>query len=182
MINLLPPAIKEEIAYSKRNAVMRNYVILVVTITIMLAGLLLGTRYYLNSQIAAKQQDLDTKQAQIDKYTTVENKAAALNSRLATIKSIQTSQSKFSVLLSDLAKYMPVGTALTSITLTGNARLPVQVTVVANGYATALSFRDSIIRSKRISAADIESIAPVTAGPGSFAITAVFAFNPGEAQ
>ena len=182
MINLLPPAIKEEIAYSKRNAIMRNYVILVATIAIVLAGMLVGARYYLNGQITAKQQDLSTKQLQIDKYTAVENQASALNGRLAAIKTIQASQTKFATLLSDLAQYMPPGTALTSLTLTGNSKLPVQVTVLANDYATALSFRDSIIRSKRISAADIESITPAAGGPGAFALTAVFAFSPGEAQ
>jgi Tfp pilus assembly protein PilN len=182
MINLLPPDLKEQIAYSQRNALMRRYILLSTTVWLILAGALVASGYYLNNQIKTAQQQVSAKQQQIASYSQLQTTAAGLTSRLAAIQSIQKNQAKFSALLSNLAQSMPQGTAITSITLTGNASQPVQLTVSAVNYQTALGFRDSLTKSKLISAADIESITPQTSGPAPYTVTVTFTFNPGDAQ
>jgi Tfp pilus assembly protein PilN len=183
MINLLPPAIKTANRYARYNAVMVRYIALAVTVLVVLAGAQLGSRYYLNQRIKTTSDHITTTQQQIDTYHSVQTQAATLNTRLAAIQTIQKNQAQFSTLLSDLAKYMPVGTSISSITLTGDDKQPVRLSVNAADYKTALGFRDSIAHSPRISAADIETVgAAATGTTTSFNVTVVFAFHPGAAK
>jgi Tfp pilus assembly protein PilN len=185
MINLLPPAIKQEVVYSHYNRVVLRYLKLVLVLFVLLAGSLLAGRYYLNQQISHTDADITDKQKQVATYKGLQTQAVSINNRLTAIQSIQKSQAKFSVLLADLAQFMPQGTAIASLTLTGNDKQPVQLTVTAVDYPTALSFRDSIARAPRISAADIQSINPqplVDGKAGLYNVVVVFAFNPGGAK
>lgn len=183
MINLLPPEVKTAVRYSRYNALVVHYLGLTVMVSLLLAGGLLGGRYYLNQQIKTAGDQITTTNQQMTTYRNLQAQATTLNTRLAAIQSIQKSQAKFSVLLSDLAQYMPVGTEISSITLTGDDKQPVRLSVRATDYKTALGFRDSITRSHRISAADIEAISAAADGNVTFyTVTVVFAFNPGEAK
>ncbi len=183
MINLLPPTIKQEIIYSKRNKVLLRYTYISVGVMLVLAGALVGARFALNQQISAADKRLADKQITIDSRKSLEADAKKLNARLTSIQTIQKNQAKFSVLLSDLAQYMPTGTAISSISLTGEDKKPVKLTVTAVDYKTALGFRDSIAKSKRISAADIEDIRGVPVGlKSTYTVTLSFLFNPGSAK
>lgn len=183
MINLLPPDVKTALRYSRYNAVVMHYLRLTVMVSLLLAGALLGGRYYLNQQIKTTGDQITATNQQMTKYHNLQTQATALNTRLAAIQTVQKSQAKFSVLLSDLAQYMPVGTEISAITLTGDDKQPVRLSVQATDYKTALGFRDSIARSHRISAADIESISSTAVGNATlYTVTVVFAFNPGEAK
>lgn len=181
MINLLPPAIKQELMYSRYNAVIIRYLKLVVAIFLILAGALFGGRWYLNEQISATEASIKTKQDQIASYKELETKALKLNQRITSIQAIQKSQSKFSILLADLAQNMPQGTSISSISLTGDDKKPVRLTVKAVDYKTALGFRDSISKSKRISAADIDDIKKDSES-NLYTLTMTFAFSPGQAK
>lgn len=181
MINLVPPAFKSELAYSRRNALLIRYLKLLILLILVLAAMLYGGRWYLSQQTQVVEDRVAQKQASIAAYKDVEAKGVALNKRLTSIAAIQKSQAKFSVLLSDLAQNMPQGTSISTITLTGDDKKPVRLTVRAIDYKTALAFRDSIIKSKRISAADIEDIKK---NPESnvYNVTVTFSFNPGQAR
>lgn len=181
MINLMPPAIKEEIAYARRNAKLISYLKITVLVVLILAGALVGGRYYLDQQTKAVQSQVADKQLEMAQYSQAQADATKINQRLSAIAAIQKSQARFSELLDDLAHYMPQGTAITSIGLTGDDKQPIRLTVKASDYKTALSFRDSIVRSKRISAADIQDI-KADAATKSYVVTVVFAFNPGSAK
>ncbi len=185
MINLLPPAIKEEVSYSQRNATLLMYVKIAVATTMVLAGALFGGRWYLDQQVKRTEESIANKQLQLDHRKDLESEAKSLNARLTSIKTIQKSQSKFSVLLADLAQYMPHGTAISSLTLTGDDKKPVRLVVDSTEYKTALSFRDSISKSARISAADIEDIKATNdalTNRTTYKVTMTFTFNPGKAK
>jgi len=183
MINLLPPEVKTANRYARYNAVAVRYIGLTIMVLVVLAGAQLGSRYYLNQRIKATSDNIAATQRQIGTYRNLQTQAATLNTRLAAIQTIQKNQAEFSTLLSDLTKYMPVGTSISSITLTGDDKQPVRLSVKATDYKTALGFRDSIARSPRISAADIETVSATGAGASSsYNVTVVFAFNPGEAK
>jgi Tfp pilus assembly protein PilN len=183
VINLLPPDIKEQIRYSRRNRLLRNYLIMSVSVTAVLAGALLGGRLYLNQQVSDAQSRIADKNLQIASYKKVEDDAKKINARLSAIQSIQKSQTKFSVLLDDLAQNLPQGSSISSLTLTGDEQKPVRMMVNAVDYGTATSVRDSITKSKRISAADIESIqGPDNQKTKYYQVTVSFAFNPGATR
>ncbi len=179
MINLLPPEIKKQISYSRYNRSLLGYFWLVLFLTAGLAGSLLGASYFLHEDIKRVEAELTVKHKQVASYKDLQQKAKAAGSRLAAINGIQKNQAKFSVLLADLAEYMPQGTAISNIVLTGDDKQPVRLTVNALDYKTALSFRDSIARSPRISAADIENI---KRQQDNYSVVVVFAFKPGDAK
>jgi Tfp pilus assembly protein PilN len=183
MINLLPPDIKTEVRYSRYNAIVAHYISLVVVVLLVLVGTQLGSLYYLNQRIKTTNDQITATQQQIGGYHNLQTQAATLNTRLAAIQSVQKGQAQFSTLLNELAQYMPVGTAISSITLTGDDTQPVRLSVTAVNYQTALGFRDSIARSPLISAADIEAVNAVTSGnTTTYDVTVVFSFNPGDAK
>ncbi len=179
MINLLPPELKTQITYSHYNRTLLRLIATALAVMLLLAGSLAGGYYYLHLQTTHAREELRDKQAQVENYKELQAKTKVINARLASIRAIQKDQAKFSVLLNDLAQYMPQGTAITSITLTGDDKQPIRLTVKAVDYKVALSFRDSIARSKRISAADIESVKATNPG---YAVVVAFAFSPGDAK
>lgn len=183
MINLLPPDIKEQISYSRRSLILRNYILLAIAVGMLLSGTLWAGQYYLKNQIAAADTYLGDKQVQSNRFGKARKKTEALNARLTAIQAIQKKQAKFSVLLGDLAQSMPPGTAISSISLTGDDTKPVRLAVRASSYQAALAFRDSIVSSKRISAADIQDIKAVqNKNVTTYNVTVTCAFNPGAAR
>lgn len=184
MINLLPPDIKQEIIYSKRNAILLRYTVMLGAIMVILAGALMGARFYLNAEIERISLEIKNKEVEIAENKELEMSAKTLNARIASIQTIQKEQAKFSLLLDDLAQNIPQGSAIHSITLTGDDKAPVQMTARATDYRGALSVREGISKSERISAADIESIqGPESPGSGGlYTVTIKFAFNQGQAR
>lgn len=183
MINLLPPQVKAEITYSRRNTVMLRYLGMTIIVAIVAAGMFWYGHQLAKDLTGQADERTSSKELTIASFSKLEANAATLNARLTSISTIQKNQAKFSVLLADLAQYMPQGTSVSSITLTGEDNKPVRLTVGATDYKTALSFRDSITRSKRISAADIESInEQTTPGNGAFQVVVTFTFSPGGSR
>lgn len=183
MINLLPPTFKQEVKYSHRNAALLHYLIIVAVVFVVVAGSLVGARHLLNQRITETDKRIAEKQLEITNYKTLEGDASKITARLNSIQAVQKSQARFSVLLSDLAEYLPAGTAITSMTLTGDDKKPVRLTATATNYDTALGIRDGIARSARISAADLEDIKLENInGKNFYKVSISFAFNPGKAR
>lgn len=180
MINLLPPQIKEQVVYAKRNALVLHYLQLVVFITLILGGTFAGAHIYLQRRITAAEADAQQKQLAIAKFKGLEKNVADLNGRVATIKNIQAAQSKYSLLLSDLAQAVPAGVAIDSLNLTGDDKKPVIISATADSYNSAVGFRDALANNKRIAAADLQSVTNGTAGGVQAQI--VVAFKPGQAK
>lgn len=174
MINLLPPDIKEEITYSKYNAIVVRYLVIVLGVAALLAGALIGAQFYLGQKTSASTNRLIDTQSKMSQYSSVQKQAKELNARITSIQTIQNSQTRFSELLSNLAAATPQGVALTGIALTNDKTKPVRVQAQAVDYRSALAFRDSIVNSPAFTAADAESI---TQGD-PYSISLTFTFNP----
>jgi Tfp pilus assembly protein PilN len=179
MINLLPTDLKEQIRFAKLNRLTLRYLELVIVVIVILGVIFVGSLFYLNAQSAQVAKDVASKQASIAKTTAFQKQAKDASDRLAAIKSIQASQTRYSVLLDDLAKVLPTGVSMDAIVLTGNDKAPVKLTVTGNTYDSILAFRNSLITSPRISGADLESIGQ----SGSlFTASVVIGFKPGQAR
>jgi Tfp pilus assembly protein PilN len=180
MINLLPPELKIEIAYAKRNAIMVRYIMLTVAIAVVLTGAFIGSHLYLNQRLSDTAASIASKDTIAASYKTVETEAKTLNSRVAAIKAIQDSQPKFSAVLSDLAKTVPKDVSISGLTLTGIDSTPVTISADAVTYQSAVDFRDALAASPRISGADIGSITGSAAA--GFHVDITIGFKPGEAK
>ena len=99
--------------------------------------------------------------------------------RLTAIAYIQTQQTRFSSLLADIAKVVPKGVSISSITLTGDASKPVRLAISGSSYDSILAFREAVVSSPRIAAADLENIAQASSG---YTASVVIAFKPGQAK
>jgi cell division protein FtsL len=180
MINLLPPSFKEQVRFAKHNAILIRYLKLAVLLIIVLGVSFGGTYYYLTRRIASTNAAMASKQEVIGSYTDIETQVKELNSRVAAIKTIQSSQPRFSLLLSDIAKFTLKGTAISSLALTGDDSKPVVISATAGSYTAAVSLRDALVASPRISGADIQSITGQS--DGSFSVNIVIGFKPGQAR
>ena len=179
MINLLPPEIKTEMIFARRNAVIRRYIILLAAVGMVAAGAIGSTTWYISTQLTAAQSDLTSKQALISKNQSIEAPAKALSDRLKILKTIAAGQAHFSAALADFARVLPQGVSLIGLQLTGDDKKPLQISALAPNYPTAVSTRDAIATSPRVAAVDIQTI---SANAGTYRIDLVISFKPGAAK
>ena len=179
MINLMPPPVKEQLRYSKYNRAALHYLQLVVVVVAILAAIFMVAIIYLDRQVASIQTDLATKTQAIAAFAPDKAVAADAAARLNAIKLIQSSQTRFSQLLYDLAAVLPQGVSISGIALTGDATKPVIVSVSGHTYDQVLAFRDAVVTSPRIAGADLQNITQTTTG---YQAGVVLAFKPGEAK
>jgi Tfp pilus assembly protein PilN len=179
MINLLPPDIKKQMRYAKYNRTALAYLQLTVIVLVVLALIFVGTIFYVNLQTTQVAKNVQARQADLASTVELQKQLQDASDRLTAIKTLETSQTRFSVLLSDLAKYLPQGVSLEGITLTGDDKKPLSIAVVGTSYDSILAFRNAILLSPRIAGADLVSI---TSSATGFQGNVVIAFKPGQAK
>jgi Tfp pilus assembly protein PilN len=179
MINLMPPSVREQIRYARYNRIALRYLQLVVLIIVAVAAIFVAAIIYLGHLNAIVERDLESKKQTIAGYASDKAKATDAASRLATIKSIAASQTRFSQLLYDLAAVLPKGVSISGIALTGDSSKPVVVSVSGSTYDSILGFRDAIVTSPRIAGADLQSITSTATG---YEANVVIGFKPGQAR
>lgn len=184
MINLMPPTMKEQIRYGKLNRIILGYLRVLIVVIVVLAGLFGGAYYLINQQYKSIASDVAAKTSQLNQEKrTILPQAQDASQRLSAIAYVQQTQTNFSQLIADLANLMPVGVQLQSISLDGNAKAPVSMTVSAQTYDEVLALRNSLATSPRLSGVDIVNITSSKAANGAtWSGTLVLAFNPGRAQ
>ena len=180
MINLLPPTTKEQIRYAKLNRVIVGYLWLTVLVILVLGGLFGGAYYLISQQYASISNDVATKESQLSsEKRSVLPQAQDASQRLTAIAYVQDTQTHFSQVIADLADLFPVGVHLQGITLNGNDKAPVNITVTSDSYDNVLALRNSLATSPRLSGVDIVNIG---SSGGIWTGTLVIAFKPGEAN
>lgn len=181
MINLMPPTMKEQIRYAKLNRLVLHYVQITAVVVVVLAGIFAWALYQLNQQAGSADHEAAAKQAEVDALTkSFVPQAKQASDRLAAIKYIQDTQTHFSALIDDIAKVVPQGVSIDTMTLTGDDKSPLRISITANSYQAALAFRNALITSPRVAAADLESISSTSGG--SFTAAIVVGFNAGMAK
>lgn len=180
MINLLPPEIKEQVRFSKRNVVLRRYAILTTFVAAVLLGTLLGAHVFADRQIANLEDGLEEKRMELVEYEELESQVGSLDSRLNTISRLYDQQTRFSALLEDLADVLPDGAFINSIVLTGEADQPVQITVSTASFTQAGTINGALSSSERIESVDIQSIN--ASEGGRYSVNVVLAFSEDGAR
>ena len=181
MINLLPADLKEQVRYAKLNRLALRYLRILVAVVAVLAGIFAGAFYLLQQQSGTVTADVADKQRTIAGLNkTFTPLAKDVNDRLSAIKYVQATQTRFSGVIADIAKVVPQGVSIDSMTLTGDEKTPVRIAVTTQSYDKALAFRNALITSPRVANADLETIT-ATSG-GSFQTNVVIAFKPGMAK
>jgi Tfp pilus assembly protein PilN len=182
MINLLPPGQKEQIRFAKLNRLALRYLWGLVVVVVVLAAVFAGAFYLMEQQTQAASADAASNQQRISELnSTFVPKAKAASDRLTAIKYVQGTQTHFSKVVADIAAVVPQGVSITSMTLTGNPKLPVTIAVTGTTYNSVLAFRNALTTSPRIANADLETITALDSGT-LYQANVVVAFKPGEAK
>jgi Tfp pilus assembly protein PilN len=184
MINLLPPDLKEQIRFAKLNRMALRYLRVVVAVVVVLGVIFAGALYLVKQQAAGVGTDVSSSQQTIDSLnSSVIPLAQDASNRLTAIQYVQSTQTHFSKVISDLASVLPQGVTIDSLTLNGNTKLPVTMSLTANTYDEALAVRNALATSPRIAYVDLESIAGQTSsGITTYNVAVVIAFKTGEEQ
>ena len=161
MINLLPPEVKENYRFARRNRTLIRWV--VATSFCLLGALLLvgGGYLYLRQsihsttqQIAASQQELESQN-----LTKVQNEVANISNNLKLVVQVLSKEILFSQLLQQLGTVTPNNTILTNLNIT-QAQGGVEIVAQTANYdaATQLQLNLSDPKNQIFSKADIVSI------------------------
>ncbi|QQR52624.1 hypothetical protein IPG36_00660 [bacterium] len=177
----MPPDVKQQIYYARMNRMVLRYIKLSVVVVLALAGVFGWALRDLSQTAARVDQEATDKQATITSLNkSFTPKAKEASDRLAAVAYVYNSQTRFSAVIEDLAKVVPQGVAIDTMTLTGDDKQPVRIGFSATTYQAALAFRDALMTSPRVAAADLENITSTTSGAYTAAI--IVGFNKGQAK
>lgn len=129
---------------------------------------------YANSQTQTLNSLLEEKKTAADSFSEVESKAARLQTDISAVKNLLDDQTKFSVVLADIASVLPADTYITSIGLSNDSAKPVKLVVVTNSLEQSGVVRNALLTSNRIEAVDIQNVSQ-NAQSGSFSVNLVIA-------
>jgi Tfp pilus assembly protein PilN len=175
MINLLPPQIKAQVHYAKRNAKLIGLVRLLVFLAIVCAVGFLAGHWLLDRTMQQTRAAQTDKDREIQAFSGTEAEAKALSERLRSVKLLSNQQTKFSLLLADLARVTPRGAYINTISLTEDSKRPVSINATADSYQTAAGLRDAFASSEHIKAVDIGSI--TNPDPGVYRVELSISFK-----
>ena len=181
MINVLPPELKQQVKYSKRNIILLRHLLLTLSASALIAAIIFLSLWYSSRQITSLQTSLQERQQERESYKDTETKVQALQSSLNLIDKLLTERTEYSAVLGDLAAVLPTGSYISSMTLTGEDDKPMQMIVFADSINTAGLIRNSLLTSPRINSADIQSITRDDEN-NVFSVDIIVAFEKGQAQ
>lgn len=144
MINLLSDDKKREIRAGNANTIIRSYIFMTLAAFVLL-GLLSGGVYFtLSVTRSDAQQRVLSNQSDIAKYQKIQNNATEFRSNLATAKQIMDKEIIYSGLILKIAKAVPRGVILNSLSLSPDTiGKPTTMKANAKSYDAALALKSS---------------------------------------
>jgi Tfp pilus assembly protein PilN len=166
VINLLPPNVKEDRAYGRRNISMLIYSGALLGTAVTTAAIMIISLQFVSLDeptLNKKIQDNQVTISALEKNVkTVEDVAR----RLETAAKIRDQSIGFSELLPKIGAVLPEGVVLNSLSLTGGATDPLQLEIdLTNANLTSVMIKN-LVESDLFEAADITSLTPLGTGEG----------------
>jgi Tfp pilus assembly protein PilN len=161
MINLLPPQVKQDTIYARRNTKLRNWTLAVALavfggIVIMALGYLYITQ---STNTYAKQINEGQEKLKIQKLDETQAKVSQISSSVKLVIQVLSREILFSKVLKQVGAVIPAGAVLTDLTI-GKIEGGIDLTFEAKDYQTGsqilLNLQDP--NNKVFEKADIESI------------------------
>ena len=180
-VNILPPQLKSQLSYSRRNVVVVHYIILVLLVAGGLSLILVGGSWYASRQINRLNQTLADRQKQRAAYKDTEANVKTLQANLSAIEKLFNEKTTYSAVLADFAAVLPPGSYLNKVTLNGDDKKPLELLVTADSFNTAGLVRNSLLKSPRLKSVDVQSINKDDK-TGDFTVSLIAAFKEGQAR
>lgn len=165
MINLLPPEIKQDMAYGRQNRLLTKWLAVTIVGIIGIGLVILGGLFYINSQTNAYAKQVERTKASLADQN-LEETIARIGEIDASVKlalSVLSREVQFSKLLRGLGAAMPPGSALSSLSI-GDVQGALDLQAIAVNYETATQVQVNLEdpRNKIFEKADIISVACVS--------------------
>lgn len=171
MINLLPTEEKHQLRAARTNTLLIRYNIFLVSIVAFMGMTVAATYIYLNTTAANAQHTIDSNQARVGQYASVQTEAQQFRQHLATAKQILDNQVTYSKVIIEIANLIPSGVVLQNLSLDSQAfGSPTTLVAQAKDYASALSLKDSFSKSPLFSDVHFQSIT-TGGGQSSYPLT-----------
>lgn len=187
MINLLPPDVKENYLYARRNTLLRKWAIVLIISIIALGGIIVAGNMYLNqsSRNLSKQISEGTEQLKIQKLEETQKQVEGISSSLKLVVQVLGREVLFSKLLQQIGAAMPPGAVLTNLSI-NKLQGGLDLQAAATSYQTATQVQVNLQdpANKIFEKADIVSIQCGNSGsalsktyPCTVQVRALFAKN-----
>ncbi len=157
-LNLLPPEIKDEINFAKKNAK------LISTLTIFLSVCIVIFTFFLvivivimeQNNVAIIEKEFSAKL--VSDKALIEKKAGDLSKRLTLISKLKNNRTDWDNILKKITDSTPVGLQLQSIQITNNEKTRTIISGIATSDKDIVLFKDLLAASDYFKYVDIESI------------------------
>jgi Tfp pilus assembly protein PilN len=161
-LNLLPPNIKEDIDYAKKNAAIYQLLVKFVAGFIIMATTVgvVGYIVYSNKMIAEEEKAVT--KAQLESWTNTERDALDFANRLNLVDKIDGEKINWDHVFAEIASSTPANVRLVSYDFTNNAKERVGLTGLAATNTDISTFRELLSKSSLFQYVDIESIVAAT--------------------
>lgn len=181
MINLLPPQLQADIRFAKLNVRLSRILVLLLIAGIGLAAVTLVIRSAATNRLRATEQQLAQRTSNIGEFDDVRSQVQVLEAKLNLVSQLLTDKTQYSQLLADLGAIIPPGARITLVSLTGDEKEPLEITMITASFSQAAQVRAALEASPRFTFVDIQSL---SRNEETGAITAQYTatFAPGAAR
>ena len=167
MINLLSPERKRDIRAARVNVMLVRYCVMLMFLGVLVSAVYATGFWIVSNDEKATDARLASLASQTQVYTKVENQADTFRNNLAIAKSILSKETSYSDFLITLARDIPAGAVLTSLTVgdssTATASAPKSTTINiqarTTSYAKILELKNNLEQSPLFENVNIVSAA-----------------------
>lgn|GEM_PF-5252154 len=164
MINLLPPQVKSDAAYAKRNSLIVRFVIVMIVVAIALSLLMAGGVLYANTGANRLEKQLGNREQQISDLDEARREAASISATVDTIENLLDQQSYYSHFIAELGQTMPDWAAIRTVTLERtqngqpdpNSGKRVDLQVILDDIERVSQLRTILLSMERVDFVDIQ--------------------------
>lgn len=161
MINLLPPDVKENMVYARRNTRLRHWIVAVMVGVLGILVIVGVGQLYLEQSIRAYNQQVATGQVELkaQKLDETQAKVQQLSGDLKLVVSVLQKEILFSKLLSKIGAALPAGSVLTNLSINKvQGGIDLQAATVDSQTATQLQLNLQDTKNQIFDKADLISI------------------------
>jgi hypothetical protein len=161
MINLMPPELKNQITYARRNTKLRRYALAIVVGIAGIAAVVFAGQLYIDQSIDAYQKQVEQSRSILaaQKLDETQKHVQDISNSLKLVLQVLAREVLFSKLLQQVGAAMPAGSALQSLSISG-VQGGIDLQAVAADYQTATQVQVNMQdpRNKIFEKADLVSV------------------------
>lgn len=138
MINLLPPQIKSDIIYARKNTVILKWLIVIIIVVLGIFVVIIFGQLYINQSKKTYNSQIEQKRdrLKIQKLAETQSKVQSISSSIKLSTDVLSEQILFSKVINQIGKAIPEGSVLTGLSIT-KLEGGIDLTAAAIDYNTA---------------------------------------------